>query len=123
MLALDRIASLAKKLKDRAKANNPSGKGGFENLESQPTAPGRNTRPQPTGGYTPNLRRRTNGAENDHFPTYGVGHPYLPGGLGGHGDRPEPGRPAPDLSVLAGLDLCPLLAGKRRFTAVIGGRS
>ncbi len=106
-----------------AKANNPGGKGGFENLESQPTAPGRNTRPQPTGGYTPNLRDRTNEAKNGHFPTYGVGHPYLPGGLGGQAHSTEPIDPAPDLSVLAGLDLCPLLAGKWRSTALIGGRS
>ncbi len=108
----------------RAKANNPSGKGGFENLESQPTAPGRNTRPQPTGGYTPNLRGRTNKAKNGHFPTYGVGHPYFPGGVGGHGGTIETANPVPDLSVMAGLGLCPLLAGKpRRFTSVIGGRA
>ena len=78
----------------RAKANNPSGKGGFENLESQPTAPGRNTRPQPTGGYTPNLPCRTNEAENDHFPTYAIGHPYLPGGLGGKAHTSRPADPS-----------------------------
>ncbi len=75
----------------RAKAHNPSGKGGFENLESQPTAPGSKTRPQLTGGYTPNLRRRTNEAKNGHFPTYAVGHPYLPGGVGGEASDPVDG--------------------------------
>ncbi len=107
----------------RAKAHNPSGKGGFENLESQPTPPGSNTRPQPTPPSMPNLHDRTNGAKNGHFPTYGVGHPYLPGGLGGQAHSAEPINPAPDLSVLAGLDLCPLLAGKWRSAALIGGRS
>ncbi len=97
----------------RAKAHNPSGKGGFENLESQPTAPGSKTRPQPTGGYTPNLRHRTNEAKNGHFPTYAIGHPYLPGGVGGKAHDAEPINRAPDLSVTAGLGLCPLLAGNR----------
>jgi hypothetical protein len=40
----------------RGKCNNPSGKGGFTNLESQPTEQGRNTLPQPTASSTPNLR-------------------------------------------------------------------
>ncbi len=74
----------------RAKAHNPSGKGGFENLESQPTAPGSNTRPQPTPPSMPNLHDRTNGAKSGHFPTYAIGHPYLPGGVGGKGTVSAP---------------------------------
>ena len=76
----------------RAKAHNPSGKGGFENVESQPTSPGSNTRPQPTPPSMPNLHDRTNGAKTGHFPTYAVGHPYLPGGVGGEGERPRAGQ-------------------------------
>ena len=108
----------------RAKANNPRGKGGFENLESQPTEQAETPRAVPTDGPPPNLRRRLNSAKNGPFRTYGVGYPYLPGGIGGHGGTIETANPVPDLSVLAGLDLCPLLAGKPgRFTAAIGGRA
>ena len=51
-------------------------------------------------------------------------HNRQPSGLHTDAHDFEPFNPPPDLSVLAGLDLCPLLAGKpRRFTAVIGGRA
>ena len=114
----------------RAKASNPSGKGGFENLEPQPTTPGRNPRPQPTEGYTPNLRRRTNEAKNDHFPTYAIGHPYLPEGVG----RRHTSRPAdPSATFDGGMVRFAVVRGgvpirvgvrtHRRGAAVIGGRS
>ena len=51
-------------------------------------------------------------------------HNRQPSGLHTDAHDSEPFNPPPDLSVLAGLDLCPLLAGKPgRFTAVIGGRA
>jgi len=115
----------------RAKAHNPSGKGGFENLESQPTAPGSKTRPQPTGGYTPNLRHRTNRAKNDHSPTYGVGHPYLPGGVGGKagasapdsaGNKP-PKAAKPDCGSVGSKNCGEFIGEPRRFTTTTTKRA
>ncbi len=54
----------------------------------------------------------------------GIDIEYLLDDLDDDAHNFEPFNPVPDLSVMAGLDLCPLLAGKPgRFTAVIGGRA
>jgi len=105
----------------RAAANNPRGIGGAQNFKPQLTAPSRNTRPQLTDGPTPNLPRKTNRAKNTDSRTYAVSHPYLPGGVGGQSHNSETVSPVPDLSVMAGLDLCPLLAGKRRHSVAAKG--
>ncbi len=103
-----------------ANANNPTGIGGVKNsksqltdgaskgrinLESQLTDGALNGRPQLTDGACPNLPDRSNGAKNSHFPTYGVSHPYTPGGTGGHGGAAgdsvgnppaKPAKPSPE---------------------------
>ena len=66
----------------RAKANNPRGIGGIKNLETELTERDGTPRTELTDGYTPNLPDRTDKAKNAQNRTYGVRHPYLPGGSG-----------------------------------------
>jgi hypothetical protein len=98
----------------RAKANNPRGVGGAANLKSQLTEQGSKTRPELTDRYTPNLHGKSNRAENGDSRTYGVSHPYLPGGPGGETPPPNGRR-----SGVSGE----LLSQSRKFTALIGRQS
>lgn len=82
----------------KAATHNPTGKGGlkFRTL-TYAISPAQLTRPE-----GPDLQRKTKSAKKGRFPTYGVSHPYLPGGAGEKGP--------PDLcTVSAGLGFCPLL--------------
>ncbi len=92
-----------------AKSNNPGGLGGVGNLESQLTDGASNGRPQLTDGACPNLPDRPNGAKNTHFPTYQMGHPYLPEGVG----RLHVSKPADTSATFDG--------GMKRFAVVRGG--
>lgn len=87
----------------KAATHNPTGKGGLKSkTRTCRISPAQLTRPE-----GPDLHGKTNGAEKGRFPTYGVSHPYLPGGVGG--------ADIPDLITLtAGLGLCTLLPSQRR---------
>lgn len=65
-----------------ANVNNPRGVGGAQNLKPQLTERVETGRPQLTGQGTPNLPCKSKSVKNGQTPTYGVSHPYLPGGLG-----------------------------------------